>query len=56
MRKGISEQWVSVQEDNHRGIPFYEARGFLFKENRIKETETGEQQVSLRYARKLNSY
>jgi ribosomal protein S18 acetylase RimI-like enzyme len=56
MSEGISEQWVSVQEDNHRGIPFYEARGFIYIEKRIKETETEEQQVSLRYLRKLDSY
>ncbi|MEC5424728.1 GNAT family N-acetyltransferase [Virgibacillus sp. C22-A2] len=56
IREGISEQWVSVQKDNHRGIPFYEARGFLYKEKRIKEIETGEKQISLRYSRKLYSY
>jgi ribosomal protein S18 acetylase RimI-like enzyme len=56
MSEGITEQWVSVQEDNHRGIPFYEARGFKYIEKRIKETETGEQQVSLLYLRKLDSY
>ena len=52
--EGISNQWVSVQEDNHRGIPFYEARGFIYIEKEITETETGEQQVSLRYSRKID--
>ncbi|MFC4560163.1 GNAT family N-acetyltransferase [Virgibacillus kekensis] len=50
---GANEQWVSVQEDNQYGIPFYEARGFIFQEKRITETETGEKQVSRRYLRKL---
>ena len=53
LEKGASKQWVSVQEDNHRGIPFYEARGFLFKERRSELTSTGEQQVSLRYSRPI---
>ncbi|MDQ0159959.1 GNAT family N-acetyltransferase [Alkalibacillus salilacus] len=53
IEEGISEQWVSVQEGNYRGIPFYEARGFTYKEKRIQETETGEQQVSLRYSREI---
>ncbi|MBU9720939.1 MULTISPECIES: GNAT family N-acetyltransferase [Bacillaceae] len=56
IQEGISEQWVSVQENNDRGLPFYEARGFSLKEKRFTETETGEQQVSLRYSRKLKSY
>ncbi|MFA1822009.1 GNAT family N-acetyltransferase [Virgibacillus oceani] len=50
---GIKKQWVSVQEDNHRGIPFYEARGFVFQHKRISYTETNEAQVSLRYLRKI---
>lgn len=27
----VNEQWVSVQDGNQRGIPFYEARGFAFQ-------------------------
>ncbi|WP_400245357.1 GNAT family N-acetyltransferase [Niallia sp. JL1B1071] len=50
---GAIRQWVSVQEGNHRGIPFYEARGFIFQEKKITATETGEEQVSLRYARAI---
>ncbi|WP_404456799.1 GNAT family N-acetyltransferase [Oceanobacillus kapialis] len=51
--KGALEQWVSVQEDNQHGIPFYEARGFAFKNKKITTTSTGEKQVSLRYQRKI---
>lgn len=50
---GASEQWVSVQEGNRRGIPFYEARGFVFKEKMVTCTETEEKQVSLRYSRQI---
>lgn len=50
--QGASEQWVSVQEDNGYGIPFYEARGFVFQKKKVEKTETGEEQVSLRYMRK----
>jgi len=50
---GAKSQWVSVQEGNKRGIPFYEARGFVFQENMVNVTETGEKQVSLRYVRNL---
>lgn len=49
--KGTTEQWISVQEDNQRGIPLYEARGFLYKEKRTILTDTSEQQLSIRYAR-----
>ena len=28
-RQGAREQWVAVAEGNLKGIPFYEARGFL---------------------------
>ncbi|QDP39390.1 GNAT family N-acetyltransferase [Radiobacillus deserti] len=49
--QGAKEQWVSVQEDNQRGIPFYEARGFTFQRKKITKTDTGEEQVSLRYFR-----
>lgn len=52
--QGASEQWVSVQEDNQRGIPFYEERGFVYQEKRGTLTETGEEQVSFRYVRSLH--
>ncbi|WP_018931875.1 GNAT family N-acetyltransferase [Gracilibacillus lacisalsi] len=51
IEKGVSEQWVSVQEDNYRAIPFYEATGFVYREKRTTTTETGENQVSIRYSR-----
>lgn len=50
-KKGVTKQWVSVQEGNQRGIPFYEARGFLFRHKRATYTDTNEKQVSLRYVR-----
>lgn len=51
---GATEQWVSVQEGNQRGIPFYEARGFVYQKEKNTITETGEEQVSLRYSRQLD--
>lgn len=51
-KNGIMEQWVSVQQGNHRGIPFYEARGFHFHSTKVNDTKTREKQVSLRYYRK----
>lgn len=50
---GAIEQWVSVQEGNHLGIPFYEARGFEYRGKNTELTDTGEQQVSLRYCRSI---
>lgn len=48
------EQWVSVQEGNTKGIPFYEARGFVYQH---KEAGYGkgeaENYSSLRYHRYL---
>lgn len=51
--QGASEQWVSVQEGNQLGIPFYEARGFKLQGKKTEETKTGERQVSLRYSRPI---
>lgn len=53
IEKGATDQWVSVQEGNQRGIPFYEARGFKYREKKVEATDTGEQQVSLRYSRAI---
>lgn len=47
----VQEQWVSVEKDNWRGIPFYEARGFVFQNEHVSETDTGEIHVSLKYRR-----
>ncbi|SEN97502.1 Ribosomal protein S18 acetylase RimI [Mesobacillus persicus] len=52
--QGATEQWVSVQKGNQRGIPFYEARKFVFHEEKTTWTETNEKQVSLRYSRPLS--
>lgn len=51
--QGATEQWVSVQEDNQRGIPFYEARGFQLQGKKTEKTGTGEEQISLRYSRQI---
>ncbi|WP_042220932.1 GNAT family N-acetyltransferase [Oceanobacillus manasiensis] len=53
IEKGAKEQWVSVQEENQYGIPFYEARGFIYQEKKETPTSTGERQISLRYKRKV---
>ncbi|MGM0845125.1 MAG: GNAT family N-acetyltransferase [Bacillota bacterium] len=48
------EQWVSVQQGNTKGIPFYEARGFAFShEEPGHGNEEAENYISLRYFRKL---
>lgn len=48
------EQWVSVAKDNEKGIPFYEARGFVKMEERMSyESRPEDQAVSLRMKRKL---
>ena len=49
-----TEQWVSVQKGNQRGIPFYKARGFVFQEEMTTLTDTKEKQVSLQSARSSN--
>ena len=51
---GATEQWVSVQKGNHKGIPFYEARGFLFQyEQDGYSTNNGEHYITLRYKRDI---
>ncbi|MFB4169407.1 GNAT family N-acetyltransferase [Virgibacillus sp. JSM 102003] len=54
IESGATEQWVSVQEGNQHGIPFYEARGFVYQKEKNTVTDTGERQVSLRYSRQLS--
>ncbi|MDC3415205.1 GNAT family N-acetyltransferase [Aquibacillus sp. 3ASR75-11] len=53
-RLGAIEQWVSVQKDNDKGIPFYEAKGFQFQEE-IKsfESKPEDNVISLRYKRHI---
>lgn len=49
-----AEQWVSVQKGNMKGIPFYEAKGFIFKHEKSGYGNAeGENYVSLRYYRKI---
>lgn len=49
-----SEQWVSVQKGNQKGIPFYEARGFVFKhEQRGYGSKEAENYTSLRNYRPI---
>ncbi len=49
-----TEQWVSVAKGNQKGIPFYEARGFIYsKEQRGYGNSGGENFISLRYVRKI---
>lgn len=40
MKEGATEQYVSVEEDNMLGIPFYEARGFRKKEGEKRYSRT----------------
>jgi GNAT superfamily N-acetyltransferase len=49
-----TEQWVSVNKDNIKGIPFYEARGFVLQhEQHGYGNEVGESYISLRYCRPI---
>jgi GNAT superfamily N-acetyltransferase len=49
-----SEQWVSVQKGNEKGIPFYEARGFIFQHEQTGYGNAdGEVYISLRYCRPI---
>lgn len=51
---GAREQWVSVAKDNQKGIPFYEARGFLYQFEKLDHgTKKEDHYVSLRYVRYL---
>lgn len=53
---GAREQWVSVTKGNQLGIPFYEARGFIFQgEEQAYESEAEDHAVSLRYKRIIGS-
>lgn len=51
---GSFEQWVSVQKGNQKGIPFYEAKGFVYQHERLGYgSKEDEQYLSLRYKRLL---
>lgn len=51
--KGATEQWVSVQEDNELGLPFYETQGFIVQYKRTVKSAGGEEQVSLKMRREI---
>lgn len=52
--KGIIEQWVSVAKGNEKGIPFYEAKGFVKQSERPSQGSTEEESVvSCRYCRNI---
>ncbi|RFU66887.1 GNAT family N-acetyltransferase [Bacillus sp. V59.32b] len=54
IRQGANEQWVSVSKGNDKGIPFYEARGFVKdSEKSSYGNSEGEDYTSLRYRRVL---
>jgi ribosomal protein S18 acetylase RimI-like enzyme len=52
--QGAREQWVSVEPENTKGLPFYYARGFEVRGQRPEwGTAPEEGQVSLRLMRRL---
>ncbi|WP_249777632.1 GNAT family N-acetyltransferase [Paenalkalicoccus suaedae] len=52
--RGAKEQWVSVQKYNDMGIPFYEAVGFEYQEERPAHGYSEEEGYrSLRYKRRI---
>lgn len=51
--KGATGQWVSVQEDNELGLPFYRSQGFIVQEKKVTTTANGEAQVSLKMRRDI---
>lgn len=49
------EQWVSVEKDNDKGIPFYKAKGFVFvKEEPANDPKLSSRHTSLRLKRALS--
>lgn len=51
---GAKEQWVAVAKGNDYGIPFYEARGFIFQyEEMSYGALENELDVSLKYKREI---
>ncbi|MDN4606963.1 GNAT family N-acetyltransferase [Sporosarcina highlanderae] len=52
---GANRQWVSVAKGNQYGIPFYEAKGFLFvREENAYGSTTDDQDISLVYSRRIH--
>ena len=51
---GAKEQWVSVAKGNVYGIPFYEAKGFLFQyEAPTYGSSLGDLDISLKFKRDI---
>lgn len=51
---GANEQWVAVAKGNVYGIPFYEARGFIFQhEEQSYGTSSTDHDISLKYKRNI---
>ena len=51
---GAEEQWVSVAKGNFYGIPFYEARGFIFQnEAPTYGTTEADEDISLKFKREI---
>ena len=51
---GAIEQWVAVAKGNHYGIPFYEARGFIFQHEEQSYGSTNQDHdISLKYKRTI---
>jgi GNAT superfamily N-acetyltransferase len=53
-RQGANEQWVSVEAKNEKGLPFYEARGIVQREERSAYGSKPEEGIfSLRLSRPI---
>jgi ribosomal protein S18 acetylase RimI-like enzyme len=52
LARGAREQWVSVEPENAKGLPFYEARGFEVRGERPGWGD--ESRVTLRLMRRLD--
>jgi ribosomal protein S18 acetylase RimI-like enzyme len=53
--QGAREQWVSVEPENAKGLPFYRARGFEDRGTRPAwGVDAGDGRVSLRLARRID--
>ncbi|NMH74556.1 GNAT family N-acetyltransferase [Bacillus sp. RO2] len=48
-----NKQWVSVQKGNLKGIPFYEAKGFVYEHEQKSYGNENQDYVSLRYFRQI---
>lgn len=53
--RGAHEQWVSVDPDNAKGLPFYLARGFQARGERPAWSKALERRISLRLTRRLDN-